>query len=260
MFRYIYGLFLAAALLAIPVPGVTQATQSFNPTALPITVIATTGSGNTAVAFPSPGPTAVITNNSPTYPAYINMGSSAVTATTGGFSIGPGCAAAYNIAGKPFIAAVTASNSASLQIQSGSGLPTLPTNSCTVSNSITNGTVTLLPSNGQAAANTPVATSALAANQVIKGSPGNLYSFQVGADPTLAATAWWIMVYNTISAPADGPVTPAKCYPVATATREFDTNFTTPIYFATGITIGVSTTGCFTKSQSVHAFISGDAQ
>lgn len=103
-----------------------------------------------------------------------------------------------------------------------------------------------------------VSSSALAANTVIKASAGNLYSFNVSADSTLSGAAWWIMIYNATSAPVDGAVTPAKCYAVPSGATSYNAAFPVPVAFATGIVIGVSTTGCFTKTASTHAFISGD--
>lgn len=120
--------------------------------------------------------------------------------------------------------------------------------------------VTNAPSAASTSGLTPTTTSALAANSVIKASAGNLYSFEVSADSTLSAAAWWIMIYNATSAPVDGAVTPLKCYAMPSGTTAFVSAFPTPIAFSTGITIGVSTTGCFTKTASTHAFISGDAQ
>lgn len=116
------------------------------------------------------------------------------------------------------------------------------------------------PSAASGAGLTPVSSSALAANTVIKASAGNLYSFEVSADSTLSAAAWWIMIYNATSAPVDGAVTPLKCYAMASGVTAYAAAFPTPAAFSTGITIGVSTTGCFTKTASTHAFISGDAQ
>lgn len=101
-------------------------------------------------------------------------------------------------------------------------------------------------------------TAALAANSVIKASAGSLYSFDVNADATLAAAAWWIMIYDATSAPTDGAVTPAKCYGVPLGTTTVSGAFPNPVALGTGITIGVSTTGCFTKTASTHAFISAD--
>lgn len=114
------------------------------------------------------------------------------------------------------------------------------------------------PSSEASAGVSTTSSSALAANTIIKGSAGNLYSFEVSADSTLSSAAWWIMIYNATSAPSDGAVTPAKCYAMSTGTTSFSAAFPTPIAMSTGITIGVSTTGCFTKTASTHAFISGD--
>jgi hypothetical protein len=110
------------------------------------------------------------------------------------------------------------------------------------------------------AAVTPVPSTALDANHVIKGSAGNLYSFEVAVDTTLSVAPWWIMLYNATSAPGDGAVTPLKCYAMPSNTTQYSAAFNIPVRFSTGITIGVSTTGCFTKTASTHAFISGDAQ
>jgi hypothetical protein len=117
-----------------------------------------------------------------------------------------------------------------------------------------------LPSSAAVAGLAPTSTSALAASAVIKGSGGNLYSFEVAADSTLSGAAWWIMVFNATSLPTNGAVTPAKCYAMQSGTTNFSAAWPTPVQFGTGVTIGVSTTGCFTLTASVHAFISGDAQ
>lgn len=122
------------------------------------------------------------------------------------------------------------------------------------------GYVNNAPSAASDAGLTPTTSSALAANTVIKASAGNLYSFEVSADSTLSAAAWWIMVYNATSAPGDGAVTPLKCFALPSGATSYAAAFPVPVAFSTGITIGVSTTGCFTKTASTHAFISGDAQ
>lgn len=106
----------------------------------------------------------------------------------------------------------------------------------------------------------PSSSSALAANQVVAALPANLWSFEVSADSTLSAAAWFIMIYDATTAPSDGSVTPAKCYALASGTTLFSASFTLPIQFQNGIVIGVSTTGCFTKTASIHAYISGDAR
>ena len=103
-----------------------------------------------------------------------------------------------------------------------------------------------------------VPSAALVANQVIVASAASLYSFNVSADSTLSAAAWWIMIYNATTAPGDGAVTPARCYAMTSGTTSFSAAFPVGLPFATGITIGVSTTGCFTKTASTHAFIAGD--
>lgn len=109
---------------------------------------------------------------------------------------------------------------------------------------------------------TPVPSAALAANQVIaiaQGAPVTLCSFNVSADSTLSAAAWWVMIYDAATAPADGAVTPVKCYAMTAGTTSYNAGFSGgAIKFRTGIVIGVGTNGCFTKAASTHAFISGD--
>lgn len=122
------------------------------------------------------------------------------------------------------------------------------------------GYVNNAPSAAAAAGLTPITTAALASNSVTKASAGNLYSFQVSADSTLSGAAWWLMIFDAISLPVNGSVTPKKCYAYPSGTTSAAYGWNTPIAFATGITIGVSTTGCFTLTASIHAFISGDAQ
>jgi len=103
---------------------------------------------------------------------------------------------------------------------------------------------------------TNLATSAAASALVIKASAGNLYGLNV----TSGTAAGYIMVFNATAAPADGTVTPAKCIPLA-ANAGIDLNYrATPTYFGTGITVVFSSTGCFTKTASATAFISGDAK
>lgn len=137
---------------------------------------------------------------------------------------------------------------------SGGGAVTLPT---TPTIAAGNGVVPA-PSSEALAGLSTVACSALCANQIIKGSAGNIYSFNVSADATLSGAAWWIMIYNATTAPGDGTVTPAKCYAMPSGTTSYSAAFPVPVALGTGITIGVSTTGCFTKTASTYAFISGD--
>lgn len=113
------------------------------------------------------------------------------------------------------------------------------------------------PVSAASAAITPVVTSAVASNLVVKASAGNLYGFQV----TSGASAGYVLLFNATSLPADGAVTPIKCYAIAAnSTIGVDFRPGPPVRFGTGITIGFSTTGCFTLTASTTAFISGDAQ
>jgi hypothetical protein len=106
----------------------------------------------------------------------------------------------------------------------------------------------------------PASSAALASSQVVCSAACNLYGLEVSADSTLSGAAWWIMVFNAASAPGDGAITPAKCFAMASGATNYTVSWPTPIRFSTGVTVVASTTGCFTKTASAHAFISGDAQ
>lgn len=121
------------------------------------------------------------------------------------------------------------------------------------------GSVVLNPSSAAAAGIAPVATGVLATSLVLKASPGNLYSLNIAADSTLAGAAWWAMVFDATAAPAAGAVTPKKCYSMALGTTMLSLAFPTPLRLATGVSVTVSTAGCFTQTDSAHAFISGEA-
>jgi hypothetical protein len=110
-------------------------------------------------------------------------------------------------------------------------------------------------------------TPALATNLVLKSkcAPLNcvLTSFEVSADSTLSPAIWTILIYDAATAPADGAVTPAKCYILPTGTTNFSAAFNIPAIFNNGVVIVISTgQTCFTQTTSggAHAFISGDVQ
>lgn len=111
-----------------------------------------------------------------------------------------------------------------------------------------------------ASAATPASSTSLESSHIIKGSAGSLFSFEVAADSTLSAAAWYILIFNATSAPADGAVQPTKCFPIPSGTGTAGGVYASNgVVFSTGIVISVSTTGCFTKTASSHAYISGDA-
>lgn len=121
---------------------------------------------------------------------------------------------------------------------------------------------TVTPSSAGGLTPSPLAP-ALATSQVIETCPTggcNLYSFEVSADSTLSAAAWWILIFDATSDPGNGSVTPRKCYAQVSGATSAAYAWTFPIHFTTGIVIVVSTSGCFTETQSAHAFISGDAK
>ena len=100
----------------------------------------------------------------------------------------------------------------------------------------------------------PTVTPAVASSVVLKASPGTLY----GLSATLGATAGYVMVFDATSAPADGAVTPKYCWAVP-ANGSLAMGWPTAAAFATGIVAVFSSTGCFTKTASATAFLTGQA-
>lgn len=120
----------------------------------------------------------------------------------------------------------------------------------------------LLPASGALAQNVSTSTqtkstTALSANLTQTG-PIGAFGFEVTADSTLYAGLWYILIFNTSTDPSDGAVTPTKCYVGLANSPTIAGGFTASSAFNSGITIAVSTTGCFTKTESTHAFISLD--
>lgn len=114
---------------------------------------------------------------------------------------------------------------------------------------------------GNGVTTTYSSTTAPTSNLAIPASANkSLTGFQVSVDSTLLQAPWWIMIFDAISAPVDGAVTAAKCYGVPSNTPSRSYAFTGFPKFTNGIVIAVSTTGCFDKTGSDHAFISGDIQ
>jgi hypothetical protein len=103
---------------------------------------------------------------------------------------------------------------------------------------------------GWISAATPVSTTAVGSN--LTTTTGQLLYINV----TSGASAGYVMVFNTASAPADGAVTPTFCYVLAAnSTLSTTYNAIAAPNFSTGITVVFSTTGCFTKTASATAFI-----
>jgi hypothetical protein len=77
---------------------------------------------------------------------------------------------------------------------------------------------------------------------------------------TTGAVAGYLMVFNAVSAPADGAVTPRDCiYVPALMTASLDLGTTGEMY-DTGVTASFSTTGCFSKTVSATAFFKARVQ
>lgn len=142
------------------------------------------------------------------------------------------------------------------QISASVQAPALPTGAATeTSVAAIAASAAIIPTATATNAITPVVSTAAEGSHVLKAGAGNLYGLSV----TTGASAGYVMIFNATSAPADGAVTPIKCYSVP-ATSSFGASWNNPAAFSTGITVVFSTTGCFTKTISATAFISGEVK
>lgn len=119
---------------------------------------------------------------------------------------------------------------------------------------------TVSPSSGATVGIAPVVSAAInQSSLVLKATPGNLYGFSV----EIGATSGYVMVFDAASLPANGAVTPIKCYPVTSNGTNGLLSVSwgsVPAVFTTGITLGFSTTGCFTQTASATAYFSGEVK
>lgn len=105
---------------------------------------------------------------------------------------------------------------------------------------------------------TPVVSSALESNHVIKAGAGVLISGYV----TTGAVQGWLLVANSTTAPTAGgaAIAPIACvYAPANATTSIGGQGGPSIIASTGITLVFSTSGCLTNTASSTAFFSGQA-
>jgi hypothetical protein len=120
--------------------------------------------------------------------------------------------------------------------------------------------VAILPTSASASGIALGVSAAAESSHVLKASAGNLYSLTI----TIGATGGYLMLFDATSLPANGAVTPKYCFPIATNGTNGGIALSwlpgPPVVFATGITAGFSTTGCFTLTASATAAFFGQAQ
>lgn len=99
---------------------------------------------------------------------------------------------------------------------------------------------------------TPVESAAAEGSHILKSSPGCLLAIYA----TPGATAGFLMVFNSLTVPADGAVTPVNCIQIP-ANTTISANWAPqpPEWYSNGIVAVFSTTGCFSKTISATAFI-----
>lgn len=113
-----------------------------------------------------------------------------------------------------------------------------------------------IPSSSATNGIAPSANTVVGGSRILKASAGNLYSVNVVS----GASAGFVLIFDSATVPADGTVTPVKCMPLA-ANTGIDLNFRSlPLAMTNGAVVVFSTSGCYSKTLSTTAFISGDVK
>lgn len=101
------------------------------------------------------------------------------------------------------------------------------------------------------------ASTAVEASRQIKAGPGNLYWLTC----VVGASSGWLLLFDALSVPVDGTVTPRYAVPVSSDGTNGYVSLglqPLPMKFSTGILAVFSTTGPFSKTASATAaFFSG---
>ena len=123
--------------------------------------------------------------------------------------------------------------------------------------------VAIVPSSSTNVGLTPVVGGSAASSQVLKATPGNLYSVYA-----VCTAACWLQVFNATSAPVNGATTAGtasgnmvECVPI-TAGSQGGVNYIPgpPAAYSVGITAMISSTSCGTLTASTVGFIHGFVQ
>lgn len=101
---------------------------------------------------------------------------------------------------------------------------------------------------------TPTYTVEASSNLVLKSGAGVLYGFDL-----YSTVAGFVLLFDAAALPADGAVTPIRCYPIS-INSILMIGYTPPLRFSSGLVIGLSTTGPFVLTKSASAYISGDVE
>lgn len=100
----------------------------------------------------------------------------------------------------------------------------------------------------------PKATAAAAGSLIVSAAPCAVHDINAVA----GASAGFVMLFDATTAPADGAVTPKRCWALA-ANASLQFVFERPLQMAAGAVLVFSTTGPFTKTISATAFLGGSA-
>lgn len=125
------------------------------------------------------------------------------------------------------------------------------------------GTVAVVGSPSAGVGITPIVGGSAASSQVLKASPGNLYSVYAEC-----SAACWLMVFNAVAAPTNGGTTAGTasgnmtdCVAIPVGSNG-SINYAPgpPAVYSVGITAVISSTTCATLTLATTGFIHGMVQ
>lgn len=115
------------------------------------------------------------------------------------------------------------------------------------------------PSSASTIGVAPVASTAAESGHILKAAAGNLYA--LGVTIKSGPGTGNVLVFNSTTVPADGAVTPLKCFAIGFTDGSMDYTKTIPSYFGTGISVAYSSAAsCFTKTASATAYFSWEVK
>jgi hypothetical protein len=98
--------------------------------------------------------------------------------------------------------------------------------------------------------------AALVAFAILSTSPAAIHRLDV----LNTAGAVWVMVFDSATRPADGSVAPKYCWYMPSNPGDRTIEFKSPVAFATGITVCISSSGPFELTSSATALISAQVE
>jgi len=247
MKKYLIGAQYAALVALLMAAGAVMAQTSFTTQLPAISVVS--GSANLTALTGTPSQQVFLFNEG-TAEVFWLLGDQTVAATaTTGIPLPAGCGMSVKVGPSTYLSTRTAASTATVRVTQGASVP----------NSFCfgpmGGTYTF---NGAVTATVPVPAIApqVSADSVSNFVPTAAGKTLFGFTVKNTSTAGWVVVFDATSLPSNGAAAPKVCFALA-ANTSVTYIAPVPMLFATGITLGYSSTSCDSITASATAKFSG---